>query len=81
MKKKRSVAKRFDGNRQPDTPQEGDMTEYQERKAGLSHQWIKSKESGRSYLCPVGSVENIDSASEEELRSKCVDESENPQND
>ena len=57
------------------------MTEYQERKAGLSYSWIKSKESGRSYLCPVGSVKDPGNASEEELRQHCVDESENPQND
>lgn len=57
------------------------MTEYQERKAGLSYSWIKSRESGRSYLCPAGSVKDGAHASEEELRKLCVDESENPQND
>jgi len=55
------------------------MNEYQERKAGLNYQWIKSEESGRSYLCPAGSVKK--GASDEELRGQCVDESDNPQND
>jgi len=45
-----------------------------------SHQnfdWIRG-ESGTSYLCPKGSVSK--DASENELKSACVDESDNPQN-
>ena len=57
------------------------MTDYQKRKAGLSYTWIKSNSSGKSYLCPVGSVKEGKESSEEELRSNCVDESENPHND
>ena len=52
---------------------------YRERKARISHKWIKSR-SGNSYLCPVASLLD-ESSSEEELRSECVDESRNPQND
>jgi len=56
------------------------MSEYNERKQNIGVQWIKAKESGRSYLCPVGSV-NKETATESELKAACVDESDNPQND
>ena len=44
-------------------------------------EWIKSNTTGNSYLCPVGSIQNRHTATEEELRKVCVDESENPHND
>ena len=52
---------------------------YTERKASLSHNWIKSR-SGNSYLCPAGSLLD-ENSSDKELSSECVDESLNPQND
>ncbi len=42
-------------------------------------EWIQG-DSGTSYLCPKGSVDK-DSASEDELKAACVDESNNPHND
>jgi len=52
-----------------------------ERKRRLGVQWIRSEETGESYLCPVGVLEDPNNASEEELRRYCVVESQNPQND
>ena len=57
------------------------MSKYTERKQSLGVEWIKSNESGRTYLCPTGAISNRSSASEAELRAACVDESDNPQND
>lgn len=56
------------------------MSEIIERKQPQGFQWIRSKQSGRTFLCPVGSISNKEGASEEELIARCVDESENPQN-
>jgi hypothetical protein len=42
-------------------------------------EWIKSN-SGNTWICPKGSIRNRDGASDSELKSKCVNESENPQN-
>lgn len=44
-------------------------------------EWIRSNKSGTSYLCPIGSIKDKSSASDEELKSVCVDESKNPHND
>jgi len=54
---------------------------YYENKSVSGIEWIKSRETGRTYLCPTGAIANKSSASEEELRTSCLDESENPQND
>jgi hypothetical protein len=51
-----------------------------EKKARLGFEWIKSQESGISYLCPVGSIDRKN-ATEAQLKQACVDESKNPQND
>jgi hypothetical protein len=53
----------------------------EERKKNLGYEWIKSEVSGTSYLCPVGSIKDKKAATDEELKSVCVDESTNPQND
>ncbi len=53
----------------------------QERKAKLGFEWIRSKQSGVSYLCPCGSIRDRANASEEQLQQACVDESQNPHND
>jgi hypothetical protein len=45
-----------------------------------SFKWIKS-DSGSTYLCQVDALRGIDNPTEEQLRSLCVDESLNPQND
>ncbi len=39
--------------------------------------WIRSKQTGNTYVCPINVPRD---ASEEELRRLCVDESHNPQN-
>lgn len=52
-----------------------------ERKKGLGYEWIKSEASGNSYLCPVGSIKDKKTATDQELKDVCVDESTNPQND
>jgi hypothetical protein len=53
----------------------------EERKMNLGYEWIKSEATGTSYLCPVGSIKDKASATDEELKAVCVDESNNPQND
>jgi hypothetical protein len=53
------------------------MRELQTR---TSFEWIQA-DSGRTYLCPSGAIRDRDGASERELRSACVDESQNPHND
>ena len=45
-----------------------------------SYKWVKS-DSGSTYLCPLSVIRGLDNPSEEQLRSLCVDESLNPQNE
>lgn len=54
--------------------------EYKERKSKLQVEWIKSKVSGISYLCPVGSIQDKENATDELLQAVCIDESKNPHN-
>ena len=49
-------------------------------KKQLSVKWIKAK-SGSTYLCPVDSLDRMDNPTEEQLKTICVEESANPQND
>ena len=49
-------------------------------KKQLSVTWIKAK-SGSTYLCPVDSLDRMDNPTEEQLKTICVEESANPQND
>ena len=60
------------------------MTEIYEAdvefKKTLGVKWVKG-ESGRTYLCPVDALNRLDNPSEDQLKTICVDESENPQND
>jgi hypothetical protein len=51
-----------------------------EYKKELSVRWIKA-ESGNTYLCPVDALKRIENPTEEQLKSICVEESMNPQND
>jgi hypothetical protein len=51
-----------------------------EFKRELGLKWIKS-DSGNTYLCPVEALKRLDDPSEEQLKTICVDESMNPQND
>ena len=55
--------------------------EIKNRKANLGFVWIRSAESGTTYLCPTSHASRLSSASEAELREFGVDESLNPQND
>jgi len=51
--------------------------EIRTQKVKLGINWVKS-DSGSTYLCPVG--EDFTGATDEELRARCIDESNNPQN-
>ena len=42
--------------------------------------WVKS-DSGSTYLCPIDAIRGLDNPTEEQLRTHCMDESLNPQND
>ena len=44
-------------------------------------EWIQSQNTGNSYLCPVGSIQDKTHATDAQLKKVCVDESRNPQND
>ena len=49
-------------------------------KREFSVQWIKA-DSGTTYLCPVDSLNRLESPSEDQLKTICVDESQNPHTD
>ena len=51
-----------------------------EFKKQLSVKWVKA-DSGHTYLCPVDALSRFDNPTEAQLKTICVDESENPQND
>jgi len=54
--------------------------EISSRKANLGYRWIRSQ-GGTTYLCPSSRYAELHDASDEVLRSTCIDESKNPQND
>jgi hypothetical protein len=41
--------------------------------------WVKA-ESGTTYLCPVNALEKLVNPTEADLKTICLDESTNPQN-
>ncbi|MBT4502574.1 MAG: hypothetical protein HOC74_32885 [Gemmatimonadetes bacterium] len=49
-------------------------------KRQLSVQWIKA-DSGTTYLCPVDALNRLENPTEDQLKTICVDESQNPQTD
>ena len=51
-----------------------------EFKKELSVKWIKA-DSGSTYLCPVDALKKLKNPSEDQLKTICVDESDNPQTD
>lgn len=51
-----------------------------EFKKELSVKWVKA-ESGNTYLCPVKALNRLDKPKEQDLKTICVDESANPQNE
>jgi len=55
------------------------MTEHESNKKNLHMEWIKA-ESGSTYLCPADKLAELDNPTESQLKSICVDESENPHN-
>jgi hypothetical protein len=55
--------------------------ESRERKAGIGMTWVKADDSESTYLCKTDDLKGIRDMSDSELRSICVDESLNPQND
>ena len=56
------------------------MTSENTFKQELAVKWIKA-DSGNTYLCPVNALDRISNPTEDQLRTICVDESTNPQND
>ena len=54
--------------------------EYKEFKKNIGVRWVKG-ESGNTYLCPSALIDKVDSEDESQLKTICLDESENPQND
>ena len=52
----------------------------EEFKKEIGVKWIKAK-SGTTYLCPVSAYERLQNPTEDDLKTICVDESENPQNE
>ncbi|MBN2243624.1 MAG: hypothetical protein JW793_13140 [Acidobacteria bacterium] len=54
--------------------------EEKEFKRELAVKWIKAS-SGNTYLCPVNALDRLENPTEEQLKTICVDESRNPQND
>ena len=50
-----------------------------EFKKEIGVKWIKC-DTGNTYLCPVEALKRLDNPSEEQLKTICVDESMNPQN-
>jgi len=57
------------------------MENSEERKRSFGFKWIKSNDSGDSYLCPVGTFQDNEDISDDDLEKYCVNESNNPQND
>ncbi len=51
-----------------------------EFKKELSVKWIKAS-SGSTYLCPIDALKKLGNPTEEQLKTICVDESQNPQTD
>ena len=56
-----------------------DKVEMQKKKTG--YEWIKSDKTGVSYLCPTGSIKDKKTATDEDLKEVCIDESLNPHNE
>lgn len=54
--------------------------EIKDRKARLGYVWIRSADTGTTYLCPASHASQLRSASDAELREFGIDESLNPQN-
>jgi hypothetical protein len=52
----------------------------EEFKKEIGVKWIKAK-SGNTYLCPVSALKRLKDPTEEQLKTICVEESRNPQND
>lgn len=42
--------------------------------------WVKSKDSGNVYICPVGALTEPREASEDELQARCLDDARRPDN-
>jgi hypothetical protein len=52
----------------------------EEFKRTIGVKWIKAQ-SGNTYLCPVDALSRIEDPSEDQLKTICVDESDNPHNE
>jgi hypothetical protein len=59
----------------------GSYEESKARKSEISTKWVKAEDSDTTFLCPTNKLSGLRGRTEEELRSICVDESNNPQND
>jgi hypothetical protein len=71
-------------NQERTTREEHAMGEIKEANAEFKKQlnvkWVKGK-SGQTYLCPVDALNRLGNPTEAQLKTICVDESKNPQND
>ena len=56
------------------------MEKVEQFKRRMGVEWIQVPESGNTYLCPTGFSRRQAKVSEEDLKTHCVDESSNPQN-
>ncbi len=56
------------------------MSSNETFQAEIGVKWVKS-DSGTTYLCPAAALDRLSNPTEDDLRTICVDESENPQND
>ena len=56
------------------------MEKMEQTKRTMGVEWIRSAESGNTYLCPTGFSRRSEQVRESDLKRHCVDESSNPQN-
>ena len=56
------------------------MTEKMFIERTISLKWIRAA-SGTTYLCPVKALDQFKHPTEAQLKTMCVEESQNPQND
>jgi hypothetical protein len=56
------------------------MENVEQIKRTMGVEWIRSSESGNTYLCPTGFSRRQSEVNEDVLKRHCIDESSNPQN-
>jgi len=56
------------------------MTEKKFIERTINLKWIRAN-SGTTYLCPVKALDHFKNPTEAQLKTMCIEESQNPQND